>query len=150
MNGQAAAGFSMNFPDWVETVQVIHYAGRALRLAEECSGESIEAEFVQHLAEAKSNLPEHGDGARIYEKWVKPAVVDIPRVAGHYAIKALDFVRDVCRKYTNLLRPGYRLRYSVDAEGKMRLATGAARFKSTITGESNGLRSPCCTWAITT
>ena len=61
----------------IETVQVIHYAGRALRLAEECSGESIEAEFLQHLANAKSNLPEHGDGAQIYEKWVKPAVVDI-------------------------------------------------------------------------
>ena len=29
-----------------------------------------------------------------------------------------------------------RLRYSVDAEGKMRLATGAAKFKSAITGES--------------
>ena len=46
----------------IETVQVIHYAGRALRLAEEVSGESIEAEFLQHLAKAKSNLPEHGDG----------------------------------------------------------------------------------------
>src|SRR5205823_12657523 len=37
----------------LETVQVVHYAGRALRLAEDCSGESIEADFVQHLAEAK-------------------------------------------------------------------------------------------------
>ena len=28
---------------------------------------------------AKSNLPEHGDGAQIYEKWVKPAFIDIDR-----------------------------------------------------------------------
>ena len=118
----------------LETVQVIHYAGRALRLAEECSGESIEAEFVQHLAAAKSNLPEHGDGARIYEKWVKPAVVDIPRVAGHYAISSLfESYRDKTRIYCY---QADRLRYSVDAEGKMRLATGAAKFKSAITGES--------------
>jgi alpha-amylase/alpha-mannosidase (GH57 family) len=118
----------------LETVQVIHYAGRALRLAEDCSGESIEAEFVQHLAAAKSNLAEHGDGARIYEKWVKPAVVDIPRVAGHYAISSLfETYGDKTRIYCY---EADRLRYSVDAEGKMRLATGAAKFKSAITGES--------------
>ena len=121
----------------LETVQVIHYAGRALRLAEECSGESIEAEFVQRLAEAKSNLPEHENGARIYEKWVKPAAVDIPRVAGHYAISSLfesypESTRIYCYEADRLL-------YSVDAEGKMRLATGAAKFKSKITGESSQL-----------
>jgi len=118
----------------LETVQVIHYAGRALRLAEECSGESIEAEFMQHLASAKSNLPDYGDGARIYEKWVKPAVVDIHRVAGHYAISSLfenypDKTRIYCYEAD-------RLRYSLEAEGKMRLATGCAQFKSTITGET--------------
>jgi len=121
----------------LETVQVIHYAGRAVRLAEECSGESIEAEFVRHLAEAKSNLPEHGDGARIYEKWVKPAVVDIPRVAGHYAISSL--FESYAEKTRIYCYEADRKRYSVDAEGKMRLATGAARFKSTITGESSDL-----------
>src|SRR5581483_7129328 len=121
----------------LETVQVIHYAGRAVRLAEECSGESIEAEFVRHLAEAKSNLPEHGDGAQIYEKWVKPAVVDIPRVAGHYAISSLfetypDRTRIYCYEVS-------RMRYSQEVEGKMRLATGAAEFRSAITEECQNL-----------
>ena len=90
----------------LETVQVMHYAGRALRLAEECSGEAIEAEFLQHLANAKSNLPEYGDGAQIYEKWVKPAVVDIERVAGHYAIslclKAIRKTRIDCHEVERL------------------------------------------------
>jgi alpha-amylase/alpha-mannosidase (GH57 family) len=118
----------------IETVQVIHYAGRALRLAEECSGEAIEAEFLQHLAEAKSNLSEHGDGARIYEKWVKPAVVDIKRVAGHYAISSLfESYPDKTGIYCYEAK---RLRYEVDAEGKMRLATGCAEFQSKITMES--------------
>jgi alpha-amylase/alpha-mannosidase (GH57 family) len=118
----------------IETVQVIHYAGRALRLAEECSGEAIEAEFLKHLAEAKSNLPEHGDGAQIYEKWVKPAVVDIKRVAGHYAISSLfESYPDKTRIYCYEVK---RLRYAVDAEGKMRLATGCAEFQSEITRES--------------
>jgi len=122
----------------IETVQVIHYAGRALRLAEECCGESIEPEFVEHLAAAKSNLREHEDGARIYEKWVKPAVIDIARVAGHYAISSLfesypEKTRIYCYEVT-------RQRFSVEAEGRMRLATGAAKFESAITRESADLR----------
>jgi alpha-amylase/alpha-mannosidase (GH57 family) len=121
----------------LETVQVIHYAGRALRLAEECSGESIEGEFLQRLARAQSNLPEHGNGARIYEKWVKPAVIDINRVAGHYAISSLfETYTERTRIYCYDVA---RLRYSVEAEGKMRLASGCADFKSAITGESAAL-----------
>ena len=121
----------------IETVQVIHYAGRALRLAEDISGESIEAEFLQHLAAAKSNLPEHGDGAQIYEKWVKPAVVDIPRVAGHYAISSLfEAYPEKTRIYCYEVG---RVRYSQEIEGKMRLATGEAEFRSAITEECQTL-----------
>jgi hypothetical protein len=102
-------------------------------LAEECCGEPIEAEFLQHLANAKSNLPEHEDGARIYEKWVKPAVVDIKRVAGHYAISSLfESYPEKTRIYCYEAKRG---RYALDAEGKMRLATGCAQFQSEITTE---------------
>ncbi|MBC7104501.1 MAG: DUF3536 domain-containing protein, partial [Firmicutes bacterium] len=48
----------------IETVQVLQYAGRAIQLAEEVSGRKIEAQFLEILAQAKSNIPEHGDGAR--------------------------------------------------------------------------------------
>lgn len=118
----------------IETVQVIHYAGRALRLAEECSGEPIEAEFLQHLAHARSNLPENGDGARIYEKWVRPAVVDIKRVAGHYAISSL--FENYPEKTRIYCYEAKRLRSALEAEGKMRLGTGCAQFQSEITTES--------------
>ncbi len=121
----------------IETVQVIHYAGRALRLAEDVAGESIEPGFLQHLANAKSNLTEHGDGARLYEKWVRPAVVDIPRVAGHYAISSLfESYPDKTRIYCYEVD---RLKYSLEAEGKMRLATGTAQFRSAITKECAAL-----------
>jgi alpha-amylase/alpha-mannosidase (GH57 family) len=121
----------------LETVQVIHYAGRALRLAEECSGEKIEPEFLQMLAAAKSNIAEYGDGAKIYERWVKPATVDIPRVAGHYAISSLfESYGEKTRIYCYEVE---RLRYSLEAEGKMRLATGGAKFRSMITDESAAL-----------
>ncbi len=118
----------------IETVQVIHYAGRALRLAEECSGEAIEAEFLQHLSQAKSNLPEHGDGAKIYEKWVRPAVVDIKRVGGHYAISSLfESYPDKTRIYCYEVE---RQNHLQEVEGKLKLATGCAKFRSMITTET--------------
>jgi alpha-amylase/alpha-mannosidase (GH57 family) len=118
----------------LETVQVIHYAGRALRLAEECCGEPIEADFLQRLALAKSNLREHGDGARIYEKWVRPAVVDIDRVAAHYAMSSLfESYADETKIYCYDVE---RHKHSVETEGKLRLAMGGAKFRSTITQES--------------
>ncbi len=121
----------------LETVQVIHYAGRALGLAESCSGEKIEPEFLQKLAAAKSNITEYGDGAKIYERWVKPAVVDIPRVAGHYAISSLfENYAERTRIYCYDVE---RTNYSLEAEGKMRLATGCAKLRSTITHESAAL-----------
>ena len=121
----------------IETVQIIHYASRALQLAEECCGEKLEGEFLQHLALAKSNLPEHGDGAKIYEKWVKPAVVDIQRVGGHYAISSL--FESYAEKTQIYCYEVERDRFSVEAEGKIRLANGSARLRSTITQESAAL-----------
>src|SRR5262249_37267355 len=59
----------------IETVQVLQYAARALQLAEQAFGRSIEPRFLERLEAAKSNLPEHGDGRRIYEKFVRPAMV---------------------------------------------------------------------------
>jgi alpha-amylase/alpha-mannosidase (GH57 family) len=118
----------------LETVQVIHYAGRAVELAKEFLGGEIEPQFLEHLRQAKSNLPEHGDGAQIYEKWVKPAAVDIEKLAGHYAISSLF---ENYGEKTGIYCYGVdREQYSLEAEGKLRLATGRARFSSEVTRES--------------
>src|SRR6202007_1785263 len=66
----------------LETVQVLHYAGHAVQLAQKGLGGEIEKKFLDKLRLAKSNLPEHGDGATIYEKWVIPACVDMEKLAG--------------------------------------------------------------------
>lgn len=118
----------------LETVQVIHYAGRALELAKEFLGNQIEEPFLEHLRLAKSNLAEHGDGARIYEKWVKPASVNIEKLAGHYAISSL--FEDYSEKTGIYCYNVDREQYSLEAEGKLRLAIGRARFSSEITRES--------------
>ena len=118
----------------LETVQVIHYAGRVVEMAKAFIGAEIEPEFLEHLRQAKSNLPEHGDGAQIYEKWVKPAAVDIEKLAGHYAISSL--FENYGEKTGIYCYDVDREQYSLEAEGKLRLATGRARFSSEITRES--------------
>jgi alpha-amylase/alpha-mannosidase (GH57 family) len=118
----------------LETVQVIHYAGRAVELAKQFLGAEIEPQFLERLRQAKSNLPEHGDGAQIYEKWVKPAAVDIEKLAGHYAISSL--FENYGEKTSIYCYDVDREQYSLEAEGKLRLAMGRARFSSEITRES--------------
>ena len=118
----------------LETVQVIHYAGRSVQLAKEFLGDCVEEQFRERLRSAKSNLPEHGDGAQIYDKWVKPAFVDIAKVAGHYAISSLfENYSEKTRIYCYDVE---RENYSLEAEGKLRLAMGQVRLSSEITRES--------------
>ena len=73
----------------IETVQVIMYAGRAIQLAQELFKNHTDVEFLKRVAAAKSNLQEQGDGARVYERYVKPAVVDLQKVTAHYGITSL-------------------------------------------------------------
>ena len=114
----------------LETVQVIHYAGRVVELAKAFLGAEVEPQFLEHLRQAKSNLPEHGDGAQIYEKWVKPAAVDIEKLAGHYAISSL--FENYGEKTGIYCYDVDREQYSLEAEGKLRLAIGpgALQFRN--------------------
>ncbi|HYV65942.1 MAG TPA: DUF3536 domain-containing protein, partial [Myxococcales bacterium] len=73
----------------LETVQILKYAARALQLAREVSGDDLEPAFAEALAKAPSNVPELGDGAKVYEAMVKPSVVSLEGVAAHYAIAEL-------------------------------------------------------------
>jgi len=73
----------------IEAVQVLQFAGRAIQLAREALGKDFEPEFTAALVRAKSNSPEHRDGARIYEKSVKSSVLDLRKVAAHYAINSV-------------------------------------------------------------
>ncbi|HEX5229939.1 MAG TPA: DUF3536 domain-containing protein, partial [Bryobacteraceae bacterium] len=123
----------------IETVQTIQYAGRVVELAAELFGDerNIEHRFLQKLALAKSNIREHGDGAAIYEKFVKPAQVDLLKLGAHYAMSSLfESYGDNTRIYAySVENKDYRLKRS----GKMRLATGKARFVSEITQDADTL-----------
>ncbi|MFQ5925927.1 MAG: DUF3536 domain-containing protein [Terriglobia bacterium] len=121
----------------LETVQVIQYAGRAIQLAQELLGDQIESGFLEMLAQAKSNIPEHRDGAHIYEKFVKPAMVDWEKVTAHYAISSLfeSYAEQAHIYCYTVNREEYR---SFEA-GKAKLAVGRAQFTSEITRETTQL-----------
>ncbi|MFW6103134.1 MAG: DUF3536 domain-containing protein, partial [Chloroflexota bacterium] len=73
----------------IETVQVMQYAGRVAQLAQDLFGDSIEEQFLEHLAAGQSNIPEQGTGRDIYERFVRPAMVDLTTVAAHFAVSSL-------------------------------------------------------------
>ncbi len=117
----------------IETVQVMRYAGRALQLARHFSSEDLEGEFLDLLGEAKSNLAQFGDGRNIYEKLVKPSLVDLPKVGSHYAVSSLfaDY-EERSRIYCyRVLREEEKILQA----GKTRLALGRITISSEITRE---------------
>jgi hypothetical protein len=119
----------------IETTQVIQYAARTLQLFEEIAGDSLEPMFLERMERAQSNIPEHENGRIIYEKFVKPAMVDREKVAAHYVLMSLfDPYPEDSRVYC------YRVQledYEVNDAGKTRLVVGRARIKSEITQESD-------------
>jgi alpha-amylase/alpha-mannosidase (GH57 family) len=118
----------------IETVQVIMYAGRAIQLATELFGVDVETPFLDRLARARSNDPARGDGRKIYETSVRPAMVDLRKVGAHYAMASL-FASDEERDSVYCYRVE-REHYHLIPSGKSRLALGRIRITSQITGES--------------
>ncbi len=118
----------------IETVQVIQYAGRVVQLAQDLLGNETEAHFLDIMARAKSNIAEHGDGRRIYEKWVKPAMVDLLKVTAHYAISSLfeQYEEDEVKVHCYSVR---KEDYQTTTCGKAKLAVGKVRITSDITRE---------------
>jgi len=73
----------------LETVQVIQYAGRAIQLMQNLDGDNLEPGFVERLAKAQSNIPEHRNGKVIYDKFVRPAIIDREKLGAHFAVSSL-------------------------------------------------------------
>jgi hypothetical protein len=73
----------------IETVQVMMYAARAMQLAHDLFGVDLESDFMKILEKAPSNIPEFHDGARVYSIFVKPKIVDFPKISSQNTIIAL-------------------------------------------------------------
>jgi hypothetical protein len=121
----------------IETTQVIQYAARMIQLYQEIFGDSLEELFLDRLELAKSNIPEHNDGRTIYEKFVKPAMVNREKVAAHYALLSLfEQPHEDTKVYC------YRVHLDdlISSEaGRAKLVVGKALITSEITYESDVL-----------
>ncbi len=118
----------------LETVQVLQYAGRAVQICEKLfEGEGIEREFVSRLETAESNIPQHRNGREAYERMVKPAMVDLLKVGGHFAVSSA-FEEEETRERVFC----YRVHREDDQRqraGRSTLVLGQAHITSTITQE---------------
>jgi alpha-amylase/alpha-mannosidase (GH57 family) len=118
----------------IETTQVMQYAGRAMQLARDCLGVDLESAFLERLASARSNVPEVGDGKEIYERYVKPSIVDLRKVAAHYSIRSLfEDCEGPSRIYSYVVTCG---EHEKQEAGMARLALGKVSIASDITVES--------------
>jgi alpha-amylase/alpha-mannosidase (GH57 family) len=116
----------------LESLKVMEYAARALQLGQYFTREPLEEPFLQYLERAPSNLPEEGDGRRIFLKRVKPQVVDFPKVVNQWAISWLKDRERQCptRVYHFRVDP---LEAEVHSQGSLTLAAGRLQVTSGIT-----------------
>jgi alpha-amylase/alpha-mannosidase (GH57 family) len=129
-----SCGWFFNDLGGIETIQVLRYAGRVVHLAEQLFGGAVEAQFLRRLEKARSNEPANGTGRDLYEKHVRPSVVDLPQVVAHYAVTSLF------QEYPN---PAQVYCYSVERQngrflraGRAKLSVGRARVTSALTGRT--------------
>jgi alpha-amylase/alpha-mannosidase (GH57 family) len=132
----------------IETVQIIAYAGRVLQLAAKlfkpasllhddtliASAAALEIDFLNILATAKSNVPDIGDGAEVYRRFVTGGRLDLEQVGAHYAISSMfRSYPDAGQLFCFDVR---RQSYDVLTSGRGRFAVGRAALRSRITEES--------------
>jgi len=118
----------------VETIQDMQYAARAMQLVRDIGGGDLEPEFIKRIERAQSNVPEHENGAKIYETLVKPSAVTFLRLGAHYAVSSLfeEYPKDVKIAH-----------YAASSDvcetvesGKRKLTVGKVDLKSEITWEA--------------
>jgi alpha-amylase/alpha-mannosidase (GH57 family) len=126
-----SCGWFFDEPTGPETVQVLQYAARAVQVGEQLFGGNREEQFLTRLELLHSNIPEFGNGRQIYERFVRPAMLDLPGVAAHYAISSFF---EGFEEEDSIYSYRARLRGVDIYEGrKTRLAAGTVLIKSRIT-----------------
>lgn len=119
----------------IESMQDIMYAARAIQLAREVGAEDLEPHFLNLLAKAKSNIPELVDAANAYQKFVKPAIVDLHRVGAHYAVSSIFSKYPEKSKIYSYWSSSQT--YELLEAGKYKLAIGKVLLESEITREKH-------------
>lgn len=119
----------------IETVQIIQYAARAIQLAEKYSNRPVEQGFLKRLALAASNIPGQGNGADIYTRAAKPAMIDLIKVCAHYAVSSIfEEYGDETQIFSYRV---FREDFQKVQSGQMMLTVGRVFIQSSITRKSD-------------
>ena len=121
----------------IETLQNLFYAARVLQLIKEIFGYNLEPRFLPLLAQAASNLPEWGDGRSIYDKAIKPSVINLEKVGAHYAMSSL--FNDYPEKSTIYCFTAEQMDYQTSEAGKAKLVVGNLWIAAEISSEKTRL-----------
>lgn len=124
----------------IETVQVMRYAARAIQLATkfiEDKKDRIELRFIELLKHAPSNSKEYDTAADVYRKEVKPAVVNLERIAYYYG--TLSIFEKLHKKTRIFCYDIERVDYKKQQLGDLSLAVGRVHLKSMVTTEQSDL-----------
>jgi alpha-amylase/alpha-mannosidase (GH57 family) len=115
----------------IETVQILAYAARTIQLASQLFEEDLEADFLERLARAPSNLPVYGDARAVYDQQVRPLQADFKKVAAHFAISGLfrDYPPGERLGCFEVTRPVERR----SEAGRARVGYGQMRVRSVVT-----------------
>ena len=129
-----SCGWFFNEVSGIETIQVLQYAGRVLQLAGDIAGVDLEPGFLERLEKVPSNVAEYGTARVVYDRFVRPARVDMIRVGAHFAVASLfERFSNRSRIYAFLVNKD---EYHIHELGRSRLAIGRVTVTSQITHES--------------
>ncbi|MBX7125644.1 MAG: DUF3536 domain-containing protein [Cyclobacteriaceae bacterium] len=73
----------------IETAQILQYACRAIQLSRQLTAQDIEAEFLERLSKASSNVATYGHAGNVYLQQVLPSKTNLQRVGMHYAVSSI-------------------------------------------------------------
>ncbi|HLZ15944.1 MAG TPA: DUF3536 domain-containing protein, partial [Cyclobacteriaceae bacterium] len=115
----------------IETTQVLQYACRVIQLANQTSEVSFETEFLKRLESAPSNVPAHVNGARVYEKFVLPSLINLKRVGMHFAVSSIFEEEPEALTIFNYRTASES--FIKKAAGEQKLVLGITKVKSLVT-----------------
>jgi len=117
----------------IEPVQILRYAAMAVQYLADLGGPRLEEPLVRRLAEAPTNIPAFRDGGVVWNRLIRPAMVDLRRVVAHYAIIGLlePWPDDAAVHAYGV----QRVDEAGEAFGGTAFRVGHVRVSSTVTGE---------------
>ncbi len=123
------------------SVQVMRHAKRAMDLARQVLDLDLEATLIEILRRAPVNDPRYATGAEVYDALVRPAAVDLSRIAAGaalYALFGLEHPAAASGMYAVHGDWPYRL------NAKERRILGTVRVRSRATGEEGLFDAAAC------